>query len=125
MSSHGSDHSAAAAVRADFVPKDAYLSPRFARLEADKLWPRTWQVACRLEEIPQVGDFVTYDILEESIVVVRTSAQQIKAYFNVCQHRGRRLTEGCGRTNVLRCKYHGWTWKLDGAIAKVQDRDDW
>ena len=125
MSSHRSDQPATPALRPDFVPKDAYLSPEFARLEADKLWPRTWQVACRVEEIPQVGDFVTYDILDESIVVVRASAQQIKAYFNVCQHRGRRLTEGCGRTNVLRCKYHGWTWKLDGAIAKVQDREDW
>jgi len=116
---------AAHEVRPDFVPKDAYIAPEFVKLEAKKLWPRVWQVACRVEEIPQVGDFVTYDILEESIIVVRAAADQIKAFFNVCQHRGRQLTEGCGRTNVLRCKYHGWTWRLDGSITKVQDREDW
>lgn len=125
MNSRESTTPGAAGVRADFVPKDAYLSPDFIRLEADKLWPHVWQVACRIEEIPQVGDFVTYDILDESIVVVRASVSQLKAYYNVCQHRGRRLAEGCGRTNAFRCKYHGWTWKLDGAIAKVQDREDW
>ena len=113
------------AVRADFVPKDAYLSPEFARLEALRIWPKVWQVACRLEEIPAIGDFVTYDILDESIIVVRTGVTEIKAFFNVCQHRGRRLTAGCGHAKNFMCRYHGWTWRLDGALAKVLDHGDW
>ncbi|MGO9512694.1 MAG: aromatic ring-hydroxylating oxygenase subunit alpha [Steroidobacteraceae bacterium] len=112
-------------VRPDFVPKDAYISPEFARLEAQRIWPKVWQVACRLEEIPAIGDFVTYDILDESIIVVRTSATEIKAFFNVCQHRGRRLTAGCGHANNFMCRYHGWTWRLDGTLAKVLDHGDW
>lgn len=113
------------AIRDDFIPKDAYLSRDFARLEAQRMWPRTWQVACRLEEIPHVGDFVTYDILDESIIVVRSAPGEIRAFFNVCQHRGRRLTEGCGRTNAFMCRYHGWTWKLDGSLAKILAREEY
>ena len=62
------------AIRDDFVPKEAYISREFAALEAQRVWPRTWQVACREEEIPKVGDFVTYNILDESIIVVRAAA---------------------------------------------------
>src|SRR6266404_7811707 len=113
------------AIRNDFVPKEAYISREFAALEAQRVWPRTWQVACREEEIPKPGDFVTYNVLDESIIVVRAAADQIKAFHNVCQHRGRRLTEGCGRTNAFMCRYHGWTWKLDGTVAKIAELEDW
>jgi phenylpropionate dioxygenase-like ring-hydroxylating dioxygenase large terminal subunit len=112
-------------VREDFVPKEGYLSREFAQLEAERVWPRTWQVACRLEEISKVGDFVTYDILDESILVVRTGTDEIKAFYNVCQHRGRRLMDGCGHTNAFMCRFHGWTWRLDGSIARVLDHEDW
>lgn len=112
-------------IRADFVPKDAYLSKEFLRLENERMWRRVWQIACRVEEIPKVGDYVTYDIADQSIIVVRTAPDTIKAHHNACQHRGRRLTEGCGQTNRLHCRYHGWQWNLDGTIARVLDRDDW
>jgi phenylpropionate dioxygenase-like ring-hydroxylating dioxygenase large terminal subunit len=113
-------------VRADFVPKSDYVSPEVARLENDLLWPSVWQIACRVEEIPKVGDFVTFDIVQESILVVRVSASTIKAYFNVCQHRGRRLKEGCGNTGgTIFCRFHGWLYKLDGSLARVRAREDW
>ena len=54
----------------DFIPKEDYVGRDFARLEQQRLWPRTWQMACREEEIPRVGDYVTYDVLDESIIVV-------------------------------------------------------
>lgn len=107
------------------VPVDNYISPDFARTEAEKLWSRVWQMACREEEIPNVGDFVTYDIVDQSVIVIRVSADEIKAYHNVCPHRGRTITEGCGHAARLMCKFHGWTWKLDGTIAKVVDRHEW
>lgn len=112
-------------IRSDFVPKDAYLSREWLRAENERFWPRVWQIACRVEELKQVGDFVTYDIANESIIVVRTEADRVQAFHNVCQHRGRRLTEGCGRANAFRCRYHGWAWKLDGSLARIQDPDDW
>jgi phenylpropionate dioxygenase-like ring-hydroxylating dioxygenase large terminal subunit len=114
-----------AEIRDDFVPKDVYFSKDFAELEAERLWPRVWQLACRLEEIPNVGDFVTYDIVDDSIIVVRTSASAVKAYHNVCPHRGRRLTEGCGHAEKFICRFHGWQYSLGGANIKVIDREDW
>ncbi len=113
------------AVRDDFIPKDAYHSKEFAELEREHLWPYVWQIACREEEIPKVGDFVTYDILDESIIVVRSQADQIRAYFNVCPHRGNRITEGCSHTKQFVCAYHGWRFGLDGRNIKVVDREDW
>lgn len=112
-------------VRPDYVPADAYVSPDYVRLEKERLWPRVWQIACREEEIPNPGDFYTYDIADESIAVVRKTDGAIAAYHNVCPHRGRRLTAGCGRMGKFHCKYHGWQWNLDGKPTEVVDRKDW
>ena len=112
-------------VRDDFVPKDVYYSPEFARLEAEALWPRVWQIACRLEEIPNIGDYVTYDIVDDSIIVVRVSDSAVKAYHNSCPHRGRQLTQGCGHTKQFVCRFHGWRYDLNGNNTFVVDRADW
>lgn len=109
----------------DFIPKEDYLDPGFARAEAENLWPKVWQIACRLEEIPEVGDYVTYDILRDSIIVVRAADEVVRAYHNVCPHRGNRLTEGCGRARQFVCSFHGWRYGLDGRNVEVVDRSDW
>jgi phenylpropionate dioxygenase-like ring-hydroxylating dioxygenase large terminal subunit len=114
-----------AIVRPDFVPKEGYLSREWLQLEKDRLWPRVWQVACREEEIPQIGDYVSFEIADESIIIVRVAVDKLKAYYNVCQHRGRRLLSGCGRIARFHCRFHGWQWHLDGSIARVLDRPDW
>jgi phenylpropionate dioxygenase-like ring-hydroxylating dioxygenase large terminal subunit len=108
-----------------WVPKEAYVDPGFASEEKQKLWPRVWQMACREEELPNIGSFVTYDILDESVIVIRTSATEIKALNNACLHRGRQLTEGCGQTSRLVCKFHGWKWNINGSVHEVVERDDW
>ncbi len=107
------------------ISKENYVSKQFLEGEKQNLWPNVWQVAGRLEEIPGPGDFLTYDIADESIVIVRTRTNALKAYHNVCPHRGRRLTEGCGKTAQFRCRFHGWTFDLDGRNTHVQDRSDW
>ena len=112
-------------VREDFVPADAYISRDFAQAEKEKLWPYVWQWACREEEIPNAGDYVSYEICDQSITVVRKQDGTIAAYHNVCPHRGRRLTSGCGRMGKFHCKFHGWQWDLDGRPVEVVDRQDW
>ncbi len=112
-------------VRPDFVPASDYISADFARLEAARLWPRVWQLACREQEIAKVGDFVTYDIGDQSIIVVRQAPDRIKAFYNVCMHRGRRLTASSGNVVRFHCGYHGWQWGLDGKVLTVLDRTDW
>jgi phenylpropionate dioxygenase-like ring-hydroxylating dioxygenase large terminal subunit len=107
------------------IPATNYISCDFAAREAETLWPRVWQMACREEEIPKVGDFYTYEILDQSIIVVRSGPDEISAYYNVCPHRGRTLTTGCGHTARLFCRYHGWQWALTGENTKIVDREEW
>ncbi|MCB2078176.1 MAG: aromatic ring-hydroxylating dioxygenase subunit alpha [Novosphingobium sp.] len=104
---------------------EPYISPEYAREEKDRLWLKTWQLACREEEIPRVGDFYTYEILDQSVIVARTGEDEVSAYHNACRHRGRRLLKGCGRATHFHCPYHGWQWNLQGDNTHVLDREDW
>ncbi len=112
-------------VRDDFVPKADFLDRQFHELEKQNLWPKVWQIACRLEEIPEPGDYATYDILDDSIVIVRRGPDAVAAYHNVCPHRGTLLVEGKGSIREFLCSFHGWRFGLDGRNAGVVDRDDW
>src|SRR5215468_7467704 len=104
-------------VRDDGVlTKDRYTSREFFDLEMERLWPRVWQIACREEEVPNVGDYFEYTIGDQSILVVRQDPDTIKAFFNACPHRGTRLAcgTGCYQREQIRCPYHGWRWDLSG-----------
>src|SRR5438309_6571007 len=105
------------------VPKERYVSRAFLDLEMERLWPRVWQVACREEELADVGDYVDYVIGDQSILVVRAAPDTVKAYFNTCLHRGTRLGEGCGTfaDDTIRCRYHGWCYDLDGRVTTIPD----
>lgn len=107
------------------IPARNYISPDFAERENKNFWPHVWQVVCREEELEQAGDFTTYDIADESIVVVKRKDGSYSAYHNVCPHRGRKIAEGCGHAPNFRCRYHNWTFGLDGKNISIQDRDDW
>jgi glycine betaine catabolism A len=106
-----------------FVPKGRYLDREILDREYRNLFPRVWQVACRAEELHDVGQYVNYEIGDQSIVVVRTR-EGIRAYFNACRHRGTRLCTGSGRIGDFRCPFHGWRWHLDGSIKLVLDQDE-
>jgi phenylpropionate dioxygenase-like ring-hydroxylating dioxygenase large terminal subunit len=110
----------------DVVPRARYTSPEFAALEFDRLWSRVWQVACRQEEIADVGDFCEYLIGDQSILVVRSGAEVIRAFHNTCLHRGTRLADGSGRfpEGCIRCRYHAWRYDLDGNLVEVVDREE-
>ena len=106
------------------VPVSRYTTQAFHDLEMQKLWPRVWQMACREEEIPGVGDYVVYDIGKFSIIVVRTPAG-IKAHHNVCRHRGRRLCDAEeGHAASFICPFHGFSWNVDGTLRGVTSRWD-
>ncbi|WP_319448793.1 MULTISPECIES: aromatic ring-hydroxylating dioxygenase subunit alpha [unclassified Mycobacterium] len=98
----------------DRIPKQRYYDPEFYALENELFWPRVWQMACRLEEIPKPGDFVEYEILDQSIIVVRVDDEHVRAYYNACRHRGMKLVEGQGSRRSFVCPFHGWCWDLEG-----------
>ena len=104
----------------DRAPKERYYDADFFAMEAELLWPRVWQMACRLEEIPQPHDFVEYEILDQSIVVLRTDDMGVRAFQNTCRHRGVRLVEGQGTCERgFTCPFHGWCYGLDGKNTYV------
>jgi phenylpropionate dioxygenase-like ring-hydroxylating dioxygenase large terminal subunit len=104
----------------DRVPKARYFDPDFAAMEAELLWPRVWQMACRLEEIPGPRDLVEYEILDQSIVVVRTDDLGVTAFQNACRHRGVKVVDGRGTCEGgFTCPFHGWCYGVDGTNTAV------
>jgi phenylpropionate dioxygenase-like ring-hydroxylating dioxygenase large terminal subunit len=106
------------------VPSARYHDPAFYQLECEHLWPRVWQMACRLEQIPKVGDWVEYSNIGKSVIVVRTK-EGVRAYHNHCRHRGMPLTDGshgnCSGKGFI-CSFHGWRWNMDGENTFVYGR---
>ena len=79
-------------------------------------------MACRVEELPGVGNYIEYRIHDRSVLIVRESTDSIRAYHNACRHRGTRLASGRGRVGSIICPFHGWRWNLDGSIKLVARR---
>src|SRR5262245_18300263 len=112
---------------------EAYISEDYARAERDKLWTKVWQQVGRVEEIPEVGNYLSYDILDDSIVVVRAAPDKLRAFYNVCAHRDRRLVDcpagaknACGQAGkAFVCGFHGWAFDPEGVCAHVPDRETW
>jgi phenylpropionate dioxygenase-like ring-hydroxylating dioxygenase large terminal subunit len=97
---------------------DRYTSRAWHDLEVQHLWSKAWQFACREEQLPHVGSFVVYQIVNQSYLVTRT-ANGLRAYFNACLHRGRQLQDQDGRCDEFRCPFHGFTWTLDGELTRI------
>lgn len=113
--------------RPELIPAARYHDEAFFRAEAEHLWPRVWQMACRLETIPEIGDWVEYSNLGRSVLVVRT-ADGVKAFQNHCRHRGVPIAGGsgnghgnCARSGFV-CPFHGWRWDMDGQSTFVYGR---
>ncbi|MFS0849799.1 SRPBCC family protein [Novosphingobium panipatense] len=108
------------------VSKDRYVDPAFASAEMERMWTRTWQMACREDHIPEAGDYYVYDVGPYSFIVTRNEDGAIHAYFNACLHRGTKLKPSgtSGYTMNLKCPFHGWTWNLDGSLKEIPERWD-
>lgn len=105
--------------------KERYYAPEWKALEWEKMWTRVWVWAAREEDIPEPGDFVTFELGRENIIIARGDDHQVRAFYNVCPHRGNRLvhdSDGC-LPKGFACSFHNWTFNLDGSIAEVRDRE--
>lgn len=107
------------------VPYGRYYDREFYELEKKHFWPKTWQMACRLEEIPNAGDWTEYEICDQSVLIVRQDDNSVKAFDNVCPHRATQLCSGSGRSpgRQIVCPFHGWRWNLDGSSSSVYGSD--
>jgi phenylpropionate dioxygenase-like ring-hydroxylating dioxygenase large terminal subunit len=104
------------------VPASNYLSREQHEREWAHLWSTVWQMACRENEVPKVGDYIVYEIVGRSILVVRDSEDSIRAFRNTCRHRGATVAQNRGNTSCFSCPFHGWTYGLDGSLQHVPAR---
>ncbi|MEM7543883.1 MAG: SRPBCC family protein [Pseudomonadota bacterium] len=108
------------------IPTDIYHDPDYYARELEAIFRRTWMCAGRVEQINKVGDFFLKKIptFDMSILVVRGKDRKVRAFHNVCQHRGNHLElADNGNCSVFRCPFHGWAYGLDGRLAGVPDAD--
>ena len=107
------------------LPARYYTDPAHFRAELDRFYFNRWVCAGRADSIPHPGDYFLRHIAGESIVVTRDTAGEIRAFYNVCRHRGTRLcTEPAGTfAGRIQCPYHGWSYALDGSLAGAPHMD--
>jgi Rieske 2Fe-2S family protein len=100
------------------LPREVYTSPEIFALEQRMLFGRTWLAVCREEDLPETGSFVTHAIGRERVLILRGENGVLRAFFNVCRHRGSRLVEEpCGQLRgAVTCPYHGWSYGFDGRL---------
>ena len=101
-----------------------YISPDIFRAECEKMWPRVWQFAAREEELPDPGDYVVYENAGRSYLVTRQSDGGVRAFHNVCLHRGRKLRTEDGCAADFKCPFHAFTWEIDGSLKDIPCRWD-
>ncbi len=101
------------------VSLDRYYTREWHEREVESVWRKTWQMACRVEDIPEVGDTEIYEIVHDSVIIARTGPadSDIRGFINSCLHRGTILCTAGGRRENFKCPVHGITWRLDGSLA--------
>ncbi len=102
--------------RSSSLGADSYTDPRFFEIERQALFYRSWQWVCHIEKLRQPGDYIVTDVQGRSILVVRDRNGQLQAFYNVCKHRAHELLKGHGRTNLILCPYHAWSYDLQGQL---------
>ena len=106
------------------LPAWVYSHPELGALEIERVLMPSWQIVCHVNSIPRPGDYETLDLGSESVFVVRDKEGSIKAFHNVCRHRGARLLDGAGTcAATITCPYHGWSYRHDGGLVGVPLRD--
>ena len=101
------------------ISTDRYTSVEFMELENEKMWRKVWQFAAREEELPDPGDTVLYENAGRSYVIIRQEDGDVRAFHNVCLHRGRKLRTKSGYSPELKCPFHGFTWHNDGSLKEI------
>lgn len=100
------------------LPSWTYFNEELFELEAEELFRKHWQIACHTSDIPKKGSYVTFDLVGERALIIRDDENEIRAFHNVCRHRGSRVLDTAeGRCkSIISCPFHGWSYNLDGSL---------
>jgi choline monooxygenase len=108
--------------RAATIPARLYTDPVFLELERERVFAHSWQLVGRVDQVAESGEFFTAEIGNDSIVVLR-DGETLRGFYNVCLHRAGPVAHGCGKRQTLQCKYHGWTYTLDGTLLRAPEME--
>jgi len=104
-----------------FTPSaDFYYSPELFRRESERIFCRSWNYACHVESLREPGDYVTARVLDQGVILIRGKDRVLHGFFNVCSHRAHELLKGSGRTKVITCPYHAWSFHIDGRLRSAR-----
>src|SRR6202020_2757634 len=95
------------------LPGWAYLHPALLEREKEEIFYKTWQYAGWIGDLKEPGDYITKDLLDQSVIILKGANGQLQGFHNVCQHRGHQLLTGKGNVASIACPYHAWTYGLD------------
>lgn len=100
------------------LPAECYVSHDVMVLEQERLFFKTWQYACHVSAIDVRGSYVSVSVMGQNVIVLRDHNDEVRAFYNVCPHRGHKLVEGTGKKRVIVCPYHHWNFALDGRLKR-------
>jgi len=106
------------------LPAALSTDPAVFEQELERIFAATWQWVGRSAQVGAPGSFLTGTVGREPVVVARDRAGSLHAFSGACRHRGGPVAEGTGQAGALRCRYHGWTYRLDGTLAHAAGLDD-
>ena len=107
------------------MPQKYFVRPETFAAEQKKIFSKHWLLVGHQSQIANAGDYFIKDVAGESLIVIRDSKFEIRAFFNVCRHRGSRLKEdACGHSSMIQCPYHAWTYGLDGRLIGAPHMDE-
>lgn len=106
------------------LPARFYHDPTVYELERDSIFYRSWWCVGHRSQIEKPGEYVTARIFDQNIFATRDRSGECRAFYNVCQHRGHELLKGCGKTKLIVCPYHAWSYDLDGSLRRAPNSEN-
>ena len=106
------------------LPARFYIDPEIYEAERDAIFYRCWYYAGHTSQVASPGAFITCTIHQQNVFIIRDRSDELRAFYNVCQHRGHELLAGAGRTNVITCPYHAWAYDFDGTLKAARNTED-
>ncbi|MGB3278990.1 MAG: Rieske (2Fe-2S) protein, partial [Pseudorhodobacter sp.] len=100
------------------LPAWSFVNPEMLELEKDRLFRQHWQAVCHVSDVPNAGDYIAVDFIGERALVLRGADGEVRAFHNLCRHRGSRVVaedKGHCKSAII-CPFHGWAYNLDGTL---------
>ena len=105
------------------LPAEWYYEPEVYRAEHQAIFYRTWWYQGHVSDLPRPGDYITGDVVDQRILIIRGQDGELRAFHNVCSHRAHPLLQGSGNTRLITCPYHQWCYGSDGRFRQARGRD--